>query len=346
MTMQDKIQHQEPPTCDDRLLWDVWLSTYHFPTLTVADELGLFPLLEKKPVPANEIAKSLSLGPRATEAVLGVLTSLGFLSQHHGRFSITEVSRNFLLPDSPYYWGGVLHSNRDRSHVRIRMALQRDSLQSLSEDKPDIEQWEAGKLDPKRAEALTRWMHSHSFPAAMGVARRGNFAGVNRLLDVAGGSGCFCIALAMRNPEICFTVMDLPQVCKLTEQYVSEYGLQEQIDTYSADMFKDPWPSGYNAVFLSNVFHDWDKELCIRLGRRSFELLPSGGSIYLHEMLLEDTKDRPITVASFSMQMLLGTKGKQFTAAELDEMLRECGFDDITVVHSYGYYSLISGRKP
>ncbi|MCP5004031.1 MAG: hypothetical protein GY941_08830 [Planctomycetes bacterium] len=86
--------------------------------------------------------------------------------------------------------------------------------------------------------------------------------------------------------------------------------------------------------------------MCIHLGRRSFEILLSGGSIYLHEMLLDDTKDRPVTVASFSMQMLLGTKGKQFTASELEELLIECGFDAITVVHSYGYYSLIRGRKP
>ncbi len=181
--------------------------------------------------------------------MLGVLTSLGFLVQHHGRFSVSEVARNFLLPDSPYYWGGVLHNNRDRTHVRIKMALQRDSLQSLSEGKLDIEQWETGELDPKRAKALTRWMHSHSFPAAMGAARRGNFVGVNRLLDVAGGSGCFCIALALRNPETYFTVLDLPLVCKLVEQYISKYELQEQIDIYAADMFKDPWPSGYGAIF-------------------------------------------------------------------------------------------------
>jgi hypothetical protein len=32
----------EPPTSDDRLIWDVWLSVYHFPTLAVADALGVF----------------------------------------------------------------------------------------------------------------------------------------------------------------------------------------------------------------------------------------------------------------------------------------------------------------
>jgi hypothetical protein len=29
-----------PPTCEDRLIWDVERSSFHFPTLAAADELG------------------------------------------------------------------------------------------------------------------------------------------------------------------------------------------------------------------------------------------------------------------------------------------------------------------
>ena len=101
--MIDEAARLEPPTSDDRLIWDVWLSVYHFPTLAVADSLGLFPLLEEDPASSEEIAEQLSLGPRATEALLGVLTSLGFLEQRRSRFRLTDVARNFLLPDSPYY---------------------------------------------------------------------------------------------------------------------------------------------------------------------------------------------------------------------------------------------------
>ena len=41
------------PTCDDRLLWDVWMSSYHFPMLCAADELGLFAMLEGGPATAE-----------------------------------------------------------------------------------------------------------------------------------------------------------------------------------------------------------------------------------------------------------------------------------------------------
>ena len=40
-----RTQGLKLPTCDDRLVWDVWMSVYHFPTLTVADDLDLLPWL-------------------------------------------------------------------------------------------------------------------------------------------------------------------------------------------------------------------------------------------------------------------------------------------------------------
>ena len=346
--------HKSPPlalpTCDDRLLWDVVYSSFQYPTLTVADELGLFPLLEKEAATADEIAARLSIGPRATEAMLAVLTSLGFLVQHQGRFSITDVTRNYLLPDRPYYWGPILKDDRNQTiQVRIWKALEEDTPYPAApahDQKSLIEQWEIGDFDPAEAEGFIARMHSYAFPSAMGAARNGDFSGVTRLLDVGGGSGAFSMALAMQHPSIRCTLMDLPAVCEAAQQYIAAYALEDQIDTHAIDMFKDPWPSGYDAVFFSNIFHDWDQKRCLFLGRQSFDLLPSGGRIILHEMLFEDTKDGPLVAALLSMRMFVGTRGKQFSAGELDALLRACGFTDIVVLPTYGYYSLVSGTKP
>ena len=353
MPQQNSTPRLELPTCDDRLLWDIWMSTGHMPTLTVADELGLFSLLDRAPATIEEVAASLSLGARGAEAMLGVLASLGFLAQHQGRFYITGVSRNYLLPESPYYWGGVLHPFRELtvSHALVRDALQRDkpvSYETESYKLSDgiVSTWEAPVPDVEQIRTFTRMMHSHALPAAMGVAHRGDFTGVRWLLDVGGGSGCFCIALALRYPEMRFTVVDLPVVCELAQQYVADYRLQDRIDTQAIDMFNDPWPADHDAVFFSDIFHDWGIERCRYLGQRSFEVLPPDGRIYIHEILLADTKDGPLPAASYSMQMMLATQGKQLSLGELDELLRACGFEDVSAMQTYGYYSLISGRKP
>jgi predicted O-methyltransferase YrrM len=350
MKAPNKKQYPDYPTCDDRLLWDTWMSSYHYPVLCVADDLGLFPLLQDKPATTAMVAKDLSISLRAAEVLLGLMASLGFLAEHQGRFGLTEVSRNYLLPQSPYYWGPSFRGLRNNppTFEKIREGMMRNDPvggKIGGQHMSVAELWEPGEIEPGIAQLLTKSMRSESLASATGLALRGNFRGVNHLLDVGGGSGCFCIALAARYPKMRFTILDLPPVCEVTKQYIAEYELQDRIDTLACNMFKDPWPSGYDGVFFSNVFHDWDKELCLVLSQRSFECLPPGGRIYIHEILLDDSKTNPLVAASFSIELLLMTKGRQYSAAELDELLKECGFEDVTVVHTYGYYSLVSAQK-
>jgi hypothetical protein len=140
--------------------------------------------------------------------------------------------------------------------------------------------------------------------------------------------------------------MDLPAVCALTPDYVKERGLADRIDMHAADMFRDPWPPGYDAVFFSNIFHDWRPATCLGLARRAFAALPSGGTINLHEMLLSDDGSGPRTAAAFSVLMALGTQGQQFTFGELETLLTAAGFADIECHSTSPLYSLVRGRRP
>jgi len=332
------------PLCDDRPVWDAFMSMYRLPALCVADELGLFGALEKSPLTLAEAGKVLQLGPRATEALLGAMVSLGFIAQNDGRFRSTEVARNFLTPSSAFYWGGMLRLIREvpLSYTTLLAALKKDKPMGYSGE--DL--WERHQVDPEQARVFTAAMHSHSFGAALGAARNGDFRGVKRLLDIGGGSACFPIAIAQEHPDIKFTIMELGVVCKLAESYVSDFELSGRIDTIAVDMFHDPWPKGYDAIFFSNIYHDWDRKRCEFLTKQSFDALPAGGRIYLHEMLLNDTKDGPGTASLFSMNMCFFTEGKQFSGGELKTMLEAVGFRDVLITHTYSYYSLVSARKP
>jgi len=334
--------HLEPPTCDDRRIWDVWLSTCHGPTLAAADEIGLFAHLERGPLNIAELAHEMKLAPRSAEAALGLLTALGFLVQIEGRFHLTELSRNYLLPTSPYYWGGFLKRFREApiSSTALRDALRR----GVSEAKEAAtEVWATSNREKLRT--FTDAMHSHAFASAAAFAARFDTTGVRRFLDVAGGSGCFCIALAARHPDIRCTVMDLPVVCEFAQEYAETYRVQDRVDTHGADMFAGAWPKGYDVIFFNDIFHDWDDERCLDLARRSFEALPPGGRILVHEIILSDGKDGPLPAAAYSMAMMFSTHGKQRTGGELRRILEEAGFGAVTVTPSTGYYSLLSGMK-
>lgn len=63
-------------------------------------------------------------------------------------------------------------------------------------------------------------------------------------------------------------------------------------------------------------------------------------------MLLNDNMDGPLTPACFSLLMLTRTKGQQFSAKQLKELLGSVGFTNFKVTNTYGYYSVFSAQKP
>ncbi len=345
------MTHLPVPGSDTRDVWEIYLSPTWMPALLAADELGVLASIADEPGSVAEVSARLGLNGRALGSVLALLASLGYLVPRQGRFHVTDAARHHLLPSSPFHWGGVWAQMRQGSplYTQLRTALiTPDPAEAIPRGNGDrsVDGWASGTLSPEAAASMTKYMHSHSAAAAVAVAHTDLFASTRRLLDVGGCSGVFSIVLAERHPGLSCTIMDLPAVCELTPDYVKERGLADRIDTYAADMFRDPWPHGYDAVFLSNIFHDWRPATCLALARSAFGVLPAGGTINVHEMLLDDDGAGPRTAAAFSVLMAASTQGQQFTFGQLESLLTEAGFVDIDCRSTSPLHSLVRGRKP
>jgi uncharacterized protein YoaH (UPF0181 family) len=342
--MNFNLQQLEPPTQNESKLRDIWLSQHYLPTVTVSLELGLFSLLHKeKALTVEQISQFLKVGHRSLNAILAVLCGLGLLRQTMGKFSLTETARLYLLPQSPFYWGPILLSDPlPDLHKRLKAVVEQDTPWSGGA----IKEWESGEVTEARARHFTQQMHSHSIAASLGAARNYDWSQTKRVLDVGGGSGCFSISIAQKYPSIRCTVAELPAVVPITKEYIAKFKVEDRVDTLPMNMFTDKWPTNYDAHFFSNIFHFCSIEECQKLANLSFKALPSGGKIHIHEILLRDTKDGDLTAACFSLLMLIHTKGKQFTAEELTEILTGAGFKNVTITDTYASYSIVTGTKP
>jgi acetylserotonin N-methyltransferase len=342
----------EPPTADQRIIWDMYFAAHIMPLVAFADELGIFAMLEASPQSSREVARNLGLAEEWGEILLGALASIELVRRQDGRFHNGDAARSFLLPSSPYYAGFSLRRFAGRNIAeRLRRAISGASAQPAAVDPGPssvyvVREWTPDELPLERAEQGVRTMHGLSFVAAVALARNADFSGVRRLLDVAGGSGGFSIALAQRYPALRCTVAELPIVCHLTQRYIAQYGVADRVDTLPLNMFFEDWPTGYDAIFFSCALHDWDIHRRTELMQRAYDVLPSGGTIFIHEMLLSDMADGPAAPALYSLAMRIGTLGKQFTAAELREALEDVGFTHVSVRNTTHYFSLLWATKP
>jgi hypothetical protein len=197
-----------------------------------------------------------------------------------------------------------------------------------------------------RARTYTRAMHGASMAAALAWPERVDLFGHRRMLDVAGGSGAHAIGAAQRWPDLEVVVFELAPVCSLAEEFIAERGFQGRVRTHAGDMWADAFPPA-DVHFYSQIYHDWPPDRCEFLTRKSFDSLEAGGLLIIHEMLYNDRKTGPFATAAMNMNMLLQyAAGRQYSGRELSAILTEAGFADIQVVPTFGYYSIVTARKP
>jgi acetylserotonin N-methyltransferase len=207
--------------------------------------------------------------------------------------------------------------------------------------------WEAGTMPQEVAEGIARFMHAHSQAPALGAAAQPVFGELKCLMDVGCGSGVYGIEIAKAHPGLKVVLMDLKEVAAEAARYVDRAGVGDRVSTAGVNMFTEEWPREADGHFFSNVFHDWSDETNRDLAKRSFEALPSGGRIFLNEILMDDDYTGPYPAAAFSLLMLIGTLGQQYSLAEFREILQSAGFTDVQAQRTGGgYYSLVSARKP
>lgn len=336
-----------PPTHNDRLIWDIWLSTHHLPVVNVADEVGTFVALSDAALTTDELAAQLGLNARALAIHLGVLAALGLVERRELRWRATAETRRWLHRDATGYWGALLGRYRESLplHAQLLETLRTgDRAKNHGSMAPE---WERGELPLEVAKAVSAFMHAHSQAPARGVAMQPLFGDVRRLMDVGGGSGVYSIELARAWPQLSCTVMEIEAVCHAAQDYIDAAGLGDRIATHAANMFTQDWPTGHDALFFSNIFHDWSPATNLLLAQKAFAALPSGGRILLNEVLMDDDLCGPLAAATFSVLMLLGTKGKQYSLPELRAILEAAGFVAVEALETGGgYYSLVSARKP
>jgi hypothetical protein len=336
-----------PPSTDDRIIWDTWLAAYRVPVLTVADEVGTFRVLSEKPLGTDALAAELNVDARALKMHLGLLASLGFVERRDDRWNATAATRTWLHPDAEGYCGPLIRGFRDSQPLHAQLLATLRTGQRPHDYVSAADEWERGEMPDGLAVRITAYMNAHSRASAKAVAVQPLFAEVRSLLDVGGGSAIFPIELSKVRPEVQSTVMEIEAICKEADRYIRAADAQASVKTQAVDMFRAPWPQGHDAHFFSNIFHDWSDETCRLLARKSFEALAPGGRILLHEMLMDDDGCGPTPAAAFSVLMLLGTKGRQYTLPELRGFLEGAGFVDVQSSQTGGgYYSLVSARKP
>ncbi len=345
----------DPLAHSDRAVYDIYIANRASAALAVAIRLGLFPMLAASPATLADLGARLGFERRPLDALLTVLVSLGLLhrigqgsdgplgGEDGPRYAPMSLARDHLIPGSPFYLGGLI--DLENEHFVTPSNL----LEAMRRNRPvaygDRDPWDAMAEDARAAANFTRAMHSISVRPAFGLAAVFDFSGVRSLLDAGGGSGIIAIAAVLKNPQMRATILELPAVAEVARETVIDYAAADRVDVVTGDMFKEPLPTGHDAILFSQIFHDWPPDAARMLLQKAKAALPPGGHVLIHEKLLSDARDGPLANSLVSVDMLFWTEGQQYSAAEIHRLLEEAGFSDPCTRATVGYWSISSARK-
>lgn len=323
---------------------------WSFKTLASACELGLFEQLSgTSGTTAGELADRLGIASRPAEMLLTGCAALGLLQNQDGRYVNSPLSDEYLVPGKPRHFGGLVTMFDRRLYPGWDKLTQAIRTNRPTTWDPDRERSMFESTDPEVLATFWEAMHSLSTLTGQALGAAFDAGGFRRLLDVGGGSAAFDIALCHRYPELRATVYDLEFVADIAARNVEDAGLADRIAVTPGDFFEDPgFPAGHDLHLFSMIMHDWNEERDRLLLRKSFEALDSGGAVLICELLVDDDKAGPVPAALMSLNMLVETEGRNYTAAEYSDWLTDVGFVDPQVVsfQAPGANGVVMARKP
>jgi hypothetical protein len=286
-------------------------------------KLDVFTPLAERTLTAAELAGRLRTDRRGLAMLLNALAALELLEKRGDTYAATPFAADFLSRTSPQYLGYIiLHQhNLMPSWSRLDRAVKSGS--------PDRERASSAS-DAEVRESFEMGMFNLAMQNAPRVVPEIDLTGRRRLIDLGGGPGTYAVHFCLHNPDLTAVVYDLPSTRPFAEQIVSRFNLGGRITFTGGDFMAEKVTGRYDVAWLSHILHGAGAQGCAVILKKAVDALEPGGLLLIQEFILDDTMDRPLYPALFSLNMLLGTPdGQAYSQGELSAMLAAAGAGEV-----------------
>ncbi len=289
-------------------------------------ELDVFSAI-REGASAETVARKIGADSRATEMLLNVLVGLGLLEKKDGTFFNSPASARFFQEGSrDNARGGLLHT----AHLWHRWSTLTECIRAGTSVA-------TGGRDDTWVRDFIAAMDRNARERAGVVLKALDLSGIERMLDLGGGSGAYSIAFARAVPGMKSDLFDLGDVIPLAQENIRKAGLAERISVHPGDMLRDPLGENYDLVLVSAICHMFSPEENQRLFKRGYAALVAGGRFVVQDFILEPDRTAPRQAALFSLNMLVGTRaGRSYSEPEYAAWLGTAGFSDVQRVRLPG----------
>ena len=224
--------------------------------LNAALELGLFWHLAGQPDTAEGVAQLYGIPLRRCQYWLELLVNMDLLECTNSRYIVSSVTRIAILEAySKETWAFRAQSRHGwyPAGVDLPSYIRHYGSVWALQDRQPPDEYQRLKSDPAYAARFTRAIYELHLSLAKELADTLDMSGLQRLMDLGGGSGVVSLELLRRYPQLTSVVVDLEHVCAAGREIAAENSLAERITYYPADFLIDELPVGFDLVLECDV---------------------------------------------------------------------------------------------
>jgi SAM-dependent methyltransferase len=294
--------------------------------LGAALEHRLFWRLKEKPTTSEAVAKELGIPPHRCRAWLDLLVGLGLLGRQDEVYGITEAAQTAILDThSPESW--ALLAQEARADYPAGDDLTRhiehpgSVWEALGRDRRD--HYGHMSEDADWARRFTQMLYEYHQSLAEELGDTLDMTGVERLMDLGGGSGVNSLALLHRHPAMEAVVVDVATVCAAGRAIAAKTNVSERVTYHPADFLADELPAGFDLILESDVgIHNVD------LFRKLRGSLNPDGRLVIVDDLMQKGVPTPFPwLRQAFLVSLRDPDARIRSAADVKDALLEAGYE-------------------
>jgi SAM-dependent methyltransferase len=308
-----------------------------------AVELGIFTAIARGSDTIDAVARSVGVEAVNAERLLTALAAMTLVERRGDRFCNAPDVERFLVEGAASYAGPWMLFGKPRwaawgeltEHLRL----------------PGDRQRVLGMYDDTFTVERAREYHAATYSIGLGAARRFHrqvdLRGRRRIMDLGGGSGCYCIVAAQKYPELRAVVLDLPPVVVVTREYLARAGVVDRVTAAPCDFTRDPLPRDADVAVMASNLPQYSRAIIADVVRRVHDALLPGGEFHLIGEMLDADRAGPLAPALWGLSEAVShSTGLAHSVPECVAYLEAAGFRDVEV-HEFIPETLtrVSGRK-
>lgn len=335
-------------------LMQIGSSFWQSRALYIGAKLGLADEIADAEKNTSALSRTLSLNEDHLYRLMRMLASMGIFTETNPRVFKNSKLSHYLREDNPKNVKAMILMHNSPEMTKPWFESLEESIKDGTipfEKVHGVALFEYMNLHKDFDELFSRAMDSVENVAGTDFLQDFNWSEFNRIIDVGGSQGSKSISILKTNPTLKAIVYDRPQVIQGARekwQTSEDDSVLQRMEFIGGDALESipNAESDKDVYFFMAVFHSFDDSHCKKILHNLKKAIGDTLACVVIAETVANEMNIDAMTASMDMQMLMGSKGRERTLSEWENLFTDTGFyiEQVLNIRTFAKYIVLKSK--